>query len=105
MKHQSEPSVDELLRDFYESPVADDGFCDRVMQKIPAQRKSNHIYLVIGFVVGMLVLLWQMVSIPLFQNGWHDLAQGQFSISVLILCALLFGVSLSVSAWVLTEPE
>jgi lipopolysaccharide export LptBFGC system permease protein LptF len=75
------------------------------MQKLPARRKSNYAYLVIAFAAGMLAFLWQMVSTPLFQQGWYELAQGQFTPTVLIVCAILFGVSLLVSAWILTEKE
>jgi hypothetical protein len=105
MKHPVETSVDELLRELYEAPVADDGFCDRVMQKIPKRRKTNYVYLAVAFAVGMLAFLWQIGSTSLFQQGWHDLAQGQFSFAVMLVCVVFFGVSLSVSAWLLTEPE
>lgn len=105
MNHQVEHSVDALLRELKEEPVADDGFCDRVIQKIPARRKTNYVYLAIAFAVGMLAFFWQMVSTPMFLQGWHDLAQGQVSMAVMLVCAVFFLVSLLVSAWVLTEPE
>lgn len=105
VNHPVEPNIDALLRDVYDEPVADDGFSAHVMQKIPMQRKTHHRYTLIAFVIGLLALMWQVLSSSLFETAWHDLAQAQFSVTLIVLFAVFFGASLLVSAWVLTEAE
>ncbi|GGX21090.1 hypothetical protein [Undibacterium macrobrachii] len=105
MTHPVEPNIEALLSDAYDGPVADDGFSVRVMQKIPAQRKTHHSYSLIAFAAGLFALMWQVLSSSLFEKAWHDLAQAQFSVTVMVLFAVFFGASLLVSAWALTEAE
>lgn len=105
VNHPIEPNIDALLRDVFDGPVADDGFSVRVMQKIPTQRKTHHSYSLIAFAVGLFALMWQVLSSSVFEKAWHDLAQAQFSITVMVLFAVFFGASLLISAWVLTEAE
>jgi hypothetical protein len=105
MTHQIEQNVDELLRDYYEPLVADDGFCEQVMQKIPAQRKYNYTYFLITLLIGLCVFLWQLTSTALFQHGWQDWMQGDMSLSAVGLCAVLFSMTVCLSWWLLSESE
>lgn len=105
MNHPVEPNIDALLREVYDEPVADDGFSVRLMQKIPTQRRTQHRYTLIAFVIGLLALMWQVLSSSWFETARRDLAQAQFSVTLMVLFAVFFGASLLVSAWVLTEAE
>lgn len=105
MNQQIDPNLDEMLRDYYEAPVADEGFSGRLMQTIPQKRPRYFHHFLISLLLGMMALLWQTSSIPLFHNAWQDLAQGQMSTSVWMLYGVLASVSLFVSYWLLTESE
>lgn len=105
MNHEIDPNLDELLRDYYETGVADDGFCDRLLQTIPSKRPRYTRLFLISLVLGLAALIWQTSSSLPFDNAWHDLAKGHLSASVWLLCGVFASVSLFVSCWLLTESE
>ena len=55
-------SVDQLLHDYYEDPVADGGFSQRLMQTLPRKRRMKLNWIVVGPALGFIALLWQMSS-------------------------------------------
>ncbi|MFZ6798998.1 hypothetical protein [Undibacterium sp. Di24W] len=105
MNQKIDPSLDELLRDYYEAPVADEGFSDRLMQTTPQKRPRYSCHFSISLLLGMAALLWQTSSIPLFHNACQDLVHGHLTTSVWLLCGVFASVSLFVSTWLLTESE
>jgi hypothetical protein len=105
MNQEIDPNLDELLRDHYEAPVADEGFSSRLMQTIPQKRPRISRHFLISFLLGMAALLWQTSSSTLFHNAWKDLAQGHLTTSVWLLYGMFASVSLFVSSWLLTESE
>lgn len=99
------PNLDTLLRDYYEAPVADDGFSGRLMQIIPSKRPRYSPHFLIALLLGLAALLWQTSSSQLFHHAWQDLAQGHLSASVWLLCGVFTSVSLFISCWLMTERE
>ncbi|TXI90335.1 MAG: hypothetical protein E6Q34_09120, partial [Burkholderiaceae bacterium] len=80
-------SIDQLLQDYYEAPVEDGGFSQRLMQTLPRKRRMKLNWIVVGQAFGFIALLWKMSSTTLVQNAWQDLSAGQSSPMVWLLCA------------------
>lgn len=93
-------SVDQLLHDYYEDPVADGGFSQRLMQTLPRKRRMKLNWIVVGLALGFIALLWQMSSTTLMRNAWQDFTAGQLSPMVWLMC-LGFGTLSSLFAFCL----
>ncbi len=94
--------IDQLLYDYYEDPVADGGFSQRLMQTLPRKRRMKLNWVVVGLALGFIALLWQMSSTTLVQNAWQDFTAGQLSPMVWLLCAG-FGTLSSLFAFCLID--
>lgn len=97
--------IDALLRQHLDGPVADDGFCDRVMRQLPARRRARRWQLPVGILAGLVSCLWSISSAPMIRAGWHDWMRGSLSSAAWIMLLALMGMSLLASWWALTESE
>lgn len=105
MNDPRDSSIDALLRSQFEGPLADDGFCDRVMRQLPARRRPLRWQLPVGMLAGLGACLWSLSSAPLIRTGWHDWTHGSLSLEAVMMMLALMGMSLLVSWWALTENE
>lgn len=105
MNDPHDSSIDALLRRDFEGPVADDGFCGRVMQRLPARRRARRWQLPVALLAGLVACLWNLSSAPLIRTGWQDWMSGNLSSAAVMLLLALMGMSLLVSWWALTESE
>jgi hypothetical protein len=104
MNYQDE-SIEALLRKQFKGAVADDGFSERVMRRLPARRRFVVWPLWVGVLAGT-VAAWLSVGNQLGMHvHWHDWAVGSFSASAMVL--LLASVCLSLLAcwWGLAEAD
>jgi hypothetical protein len=98
-------AVDALLLAQFEGPVPDEGFCDDVMQRLPARRRRHAWPLAVGLVAGAVICWLSLQSVPLVRAGWHDWLSGQHSAPALTLLLVMAGVSLLTLAWTLAEAD
>lgn len=105
MSDYQDPSMDVLLRRHFEGPIADDGFCDRVMRRLPARRRPRRWQLPVAVVVGLGACAWSLSSAPVVRVGWRDWMHGDFSPAAAIMLLALMGVSLLASWWAVTESD
>ncbi|HEY1138342.1 MAG TPA: hypothetical protein VGE64_12760 [Xanthomonadaceae bacterium] len=105
MNDPQDASIDVLLRRQFEGPVADDGFCDRVMQQLPARRRAHRWHLPVGMLAGLVACAWSLSSTSLIRTGLQDWMLGNLSSSAAGLLLAITGVSLLASWWALTESE
>lgn len=103
MNNQQDPSIDKLLCTHFDGSVADDGFCDRVMQQLPARRSVPRWYVPVGLLMGLGASLWNLSSTSMMQSGWQDWMRGHFSASAIVMLLILMSTSLLAAWWVLTE--
>lgn len=103
MNEPRDASIDALLRQQFEGPVADDGFCDRVMQRLPARRRARRWQLPACMLAGLGACLWHLSSAPLIRAGLQDWMSGSLSPAAVIMLLAVMGVSLLASWWALTE--
>jgi hypothetical protein len=105
MNDPHDSSIDALLRQHFEGPVADDGFCDRVMRQLPARRRARRWQLPVGILAGLGACLWSLSSTPLIRAGWQDWMRGSLSSAAVMMLLAFMGMSLLASWWALTESE
>lgn len=105
MNDPQEASIDALLRQHFDGPVADDGFCDRVMQQLPARQRVRRWQLSAGIAAGIGACLWNLSSTPLIRTGWQDWMRGSLSSSAAMLLLAVMTMSMLASWWALTESE
>lgn len=105
MNDPHDSSIDALLRQHFDGPVADAGFSDRVMRQLPARRRARRWQLPVGILAGLGACLWSLSSTPLIRAGWQDWMRGSLSSAAVIMLLTLMGMSLMASWWALTENE
>lgn len=106
MTHSPEDNaIDALLRQQFEGPVADDGFCDRVLQQLPARPRRRAWPLWSGIAAGVVACALSLASTPLVQLGWRDWIGGELSAPVIALLIALAGMSLLAMCWSLAEAD
>jgi hypothetical protein len=105
MNHPDDDTIDALLRKQFEGPVADDGFCERLMQRLPPRRRRIAWPLWAGVAAGIAACGLSLVAMPWLPAGWHDLAGGEFSASAIALLAVVAGMSLLACWWTLAEAD
>lgn len=105
MNDPHDASIDALLRKHFDGPVADDGFCDRVMRQLPARRRARRWQLPVGLVAGLVACFWHLSSTPLIRAGWQDWMRGSLSSAAVTLLLVVMGMSILASWWALAESE
>ena len=105
MSEQDNDIVERLLREHFEGPVPDDGFCDRTMPLLPSRRRLQAWPLALGVTIGGALCWLSLLSAPLVRTGWRDGLSGIWSAQAVILMAVMAGASLLALAWTATEAE
>ena len=104
MSDLNDDAIDQLLRDQFEGPVPDDGFCDRAMQTLPTRRRTTW-PLALGIALGGLLCCLTLQATPLVRTAWHGWVSGQPSGAAIILLAAMTGLSLLALAWTTVEAD
>ena len=94
MKEDIEDVYDAMLREDFEGPVPDGGFCDRVMDRLPARRRQINWPTVAGTVAGLATCggsLWWL--------------SGDLSASVIGLFISTGSVAILALAWAIAEAD
>lgn len=105
MNHPHDDPIDQLLRERFDGAVPDDGFCDRVMQDLPACRRKVAWPSWTGLLAGIAACAWGLCSAPLLRAGWHDLSGGAPTASAFVLLLVLAAMALLAMCWSLCEAD
>jgi hypothetical protein len=97
--------VEDFLREQFEGPVPDDGFCDRVMERVPARRRRHAWPLAAGISAGGTLCWLSLHSVPFLRSGWHDWLSGELSAPAITLLATMASISLLAVAWSVAEAD
>ena len=98
-------AIDALLRKAFDGPVADAGFSDRVMQRVPPRRRATAWPLAACVPAGI-ALCWLSVSgSSLWRDAWHAWVAGQWSASLVSVLAAMACLSVLALGWGLAEAE
>ena len=105
MNEHEDDAVDALLLAQFEGPVPDEGFCDDIMQRLPARRRRPVWPLAAGLAAGAVVGFLSLQSAPLMRTGLRDWLSGQLSAPALTLLLVMASISLLTLAWTLAEAD
>jgi hypothetical protein len=106
MTHTHEDdAIDALLQRQFDGAAPDDGFCDRVMQRLPARPRRRAWPLWIGIAGGAAACALSLSSMPVFHLGWRDWFGGALSAPAIALLLALAGMSLLAMCWSLAEAD
>ncbi|MEO8670563.1 MAG: hypothetical protein ABI411_04550 [Tahibacter sp.] len=97
--------MDALLRQSFDGPIADAGFCDRVMQQLPLRRRPFAWPLAAGVLVGAVLCSLSLSNSPLWRAAWHGWLVGEWSTSTIITLSMMAGMSLLSLGWSLAEAD
>jgi hypothetical protein len=96
--------VDTLLREAFDGPVADAGFCDRVMPLVPRRRRIVW-PLVVGMIVGAGLCWYYLLSSPLLHIDWRDWPKGEPGPAAIAVLLTMAGISLLALGWTSAEAD
>jgi hypothetical protein len=105
MNEPHDDDVDALLRKHFDGPVPDDGFCERVMQRLPPPRRRATWPVWTGILVGAASCWTSLQAMPLLRAGWHDWTHGAWSPSAAALLLAMACMTLLAFGWALVESR
>ena len=101
----NDDAIDALLRKRFAGHVPDEGFTERVMQRLPARPRRTTWPLWIGMLAGAAVCAWSLQSSPLLLAAWRDWMGSQLTVSVIAVMITGAGLALLASLWAVMEAE
>ncbi|MGH8148248.1 MAG: hypothetical protein ACREPY_18200 [Rhodanobacteraceae bacterium] len=105
MNQSQDDMVETLLRKQFDGPVLDEGFSERLMQRLP-QRRRRAAWPVWGGVLAGAAVCWlALVSSPLVDAGWHDWVGGHWTAPAIAILAAVLGMALLALAWGVAEAD
>lgn len=105
MNSQHDDEIDALLRQSFDGPVPDTGFCTRVMQQLPPRRRPSAWPLAAGILAGVTLCSLSVFASPLWRAAWHAWLAGEWSTSTIIMLATMAGMSLLALGWSVAEAD
>lgn len=105
MTGYNEDDLDFLLRKQFDGPVADDGFCEHVMARLPARRHRIKWPLFAGTFAGLVAYWLSLWSAPISYAGWQDWILEGLAESVISLFIAAMGIAVSTLVWALSETD
>lgn len=105
MTDATEDALDALLRKQFEGPVPVDGFCERVMDRLPVRRRRSTWPLIAGAATGMTTCWFSLWSAPITSAGWRDWLAGELSASTAVLFVAMLSMAALALAWTVAEAD
>jgi hypothetical protein len=97
--------IDALLRKQFEGPVPDNGFCNRVMDQLPARQRHKNWPLIAGALAGIAACWLSLWSAPIAHSGWRDWLSGDLSASAMALFITTMSMAILALAWTIAEAD
>jgi len=105
MSHSNDDAIEALLRKQFDGPVADEGFSERVMGRLPPRRHQTAWPLWAGVVAGTTACWLTALFSPLLHEGWRNWMHGELSASSVTMLLAIAGMSLLASWWSVAEAD
>ena len=105
MSDMHDNDIEALLRQNFEGPVANDGFSEKVMQRLPARRRIKW-PLLGGALAGVAGCALSLLRSSLLSDGWRDWLRGEWqSMPAMVLLLAMAGMTLLACWWGASEAE
>lgn len=105
MSDEIEDALDVLLREQFDGPVADGGFCLSVMEHLPARRRRKDWPVAVGTLAGAVTCWFSLRSAPIAYTGWQDWLSGDLSASASALFVAIASMAILTLAWTIAEAD
>jgi len=106
MSNVRDDDIEALLRRNFEGPVADEGFSDKVMQRLPPRRRRMAWPLLAGVLAGVGGCAFSLLRSPLLSDGLRDWLHGEWSsMPAMALLLAATGMTLLACWWSAAEAE
>lgn len=101
----TDDDIDALLRQSFDGPVPDAGFCDRVMQQLPPRRRHAAWPPLAGVLAGIGLCTLSVFATPLWNAAWRGWQMGEWSPSTFITLGMMATMTLLALVWSLAEAD
>ena len=105
MTPDNDDAIDSLLRAGFDGPVADDGFTDRLMRRLPPRRRPVPWLAIAGAGIGLVVGWLSLWPSPVLHAGWSEWLHSRPSTAAFTLLLVVAGMSLLGLGWGLAESD
>lgn len=105
MNEPTDDAIEALLRKRFEGPVRDEGFSDRVMQRLPPRRRHAAWPLWAGVLTGIVACWLGLLRAPILDAGWNDWVHADWSVPAFAVLLVIAGMSLLALWWSVSEAE
>ncbi|MFK2879251.1 hypothetical protein [Rhodanobacter hydrolyticus] len=105
MSHTSDDELDALLRRSFDGPVPDEGFSEKLMQRLPPHRRRIAWPLWSGVLAGVGAGGLSLLRAPLLGDGLRDWLRGEWSAPAVALLLAATGMSLLACWWSMAEAD
>lgn len=105
MTPDNDDAIDALLRAGFDGPVADDGFTDRLMRRLPPRRRPVPWLAMAGACIGLVVGWLSLWPSPVLHAGWSEWLHSRPSTAAFTLLLVVAGMSLLGLGWGLAESD
>lgn len=105
MIEPTDDTIDALLRKEFDGPVRDEGFSERVMQRLPLRRGRAMWPLWVGVLVGIVACWLGLLHAQILHAGWNDWMHAEWSLPALAVLLVVAGMSLLALWWSVSEAE
>lgn len=105
MTPDNDDAIDALLRAGFDGPVADEGFTDRLMRRLPPRRRPVPWLAMAGAGIGLVVGWLSLWPSPVLHAGWSEWLHSRPSTAAFTLLLVVAGMSLLGLGWGLAESD
>jgi hypothetical protein len=105
MSHGQDDAIEALLRRQFDGPLADEGFSERVMHKLPPRRRRKAWPLWAGVAIGTGACWLSLSFSPLLHAGWRNWMHGAHSASAIAMLLAIAGMTLLATWWSVAEAD
>ena len=105
MNDPHDEAIEALLRRQFEGVVPDEGFSERVMQRLPLRRRRATWPVWAGILMGTALCWTSLQALPLLRISWRDWLHGEWSAPAITLLLAMACMSLLALGWALVESS
>lgn len=105
MNHAQEDAIEALLRRQFDGPIRDEGFSERLLQRLPRRRRRVVWPLWTGVLAGIVACWLALLPSQLLRDGWQDWVGGHWSTAGIVTLTMMAVMALLALAWGVAEAD
>lgn len=105
MNPSRDDAIERLLRGRFDGPVRDEGFSERLMQRLPQRRRRVGWPLWAGALTGTVACWLALLPSRLLRDGWQDWIGGHWSAAGVVMLSTVVVMAVLALAWSVAEAD